>query len=156
MHQYPSQHSLTFGKIIISLMQCCSHDFVNIIFCCLKHNNSYFSIKFTIKQNNANIQVNFATCNILKCRWTLFYAELILFWNRTRIGNSRTVIISDYQTAKDAYGSLDFVNRPSFFQLFNINSNEQGGKPKENIYALNNLSYLVPKMHDACAVKHKT
>ena len=53
--------------------------------------------------------------------------HILFYLTRTRIGNFRTVLISDYQAAKEAYGSLLFVDRPEMFNLFNINPKEPGG-----------------------------
>lgn len=65
-------------------------------------------------------------------QWTI---KLLLFesiivhaiFHRTRIGNTRTVFLSDYQTIKETLASVDFADRPFIFSLFNNNPNERGG-----------------------------
>ena len=46
---------------------------------------------------------------------------------RTRVGNFRTVVISDYEAARAAFASPNFVDRASFFKIFDINPEEPGG-----------------------------
>jgi len=45
----------------------------------------------------------------------------------TRMGPLRTVLIYDYQTAKQTMSSPDFADRPAFFKMFSLDDRGQGG-----------------------------
>ena len=51
---------------------------------------------------------------------------------RTRIGNTRTVIISDYKLAKEAMAHPDVADRPLIGKVFQIDPEDDGGKLKRD------------------------